>query len=316
MGLFHKYQGRSLQFALEVLALLSTQERISRKELERLAKRLGLDYGEQVLQPMAEAGMIALERGDCLRGADTRTFSLPLSRVEEEYLAYLLARPEAECFLSPEEVEQLRHGLREEDGALEDIQRIFPRVRDGLPRRESLTTILQAIRQGRMVEYEYQSRAQRQAQRAVTFPWKVEYGAFDRRWWVIFYDPAQRRTIKARLDNLSHIRLGPRASVTWEEVEAAMEALLEPEPVVLAVTPTRGALERCFLAFEEQMFVETRQESKDCFLLRFRWYRFDRAVLLRRLLYLGSAVTLLQPASSRKELLALVEQALEQKKKS
>ena len=32
MELFHKYQGRSLQYALEVLALLSARERVSREE--------------------------------------------------------------------------------------------------------------------------------------------------------------------------------------------------------------------------------------------------------------------------------------------
>ena len=43
MELFHKYQGRSLQYALEVLALLSARERVSRAlismgrdELEKL----------------------------------------------------------------------------------------------------------------------------------------------------------------------------------------------------------------------------------------------------------------------------------------
>ena len=55
MELFHKYQGRSLQFALEVLALLSARERVTREELDGLARRLGLDYSGQVLRPMEAA---------------------------------------------------------------------------------------------------------------------------------------------------------------------------------------------------------------------------------------------------------------------
>ena len=74
--------------------------------------------------------------------------------------------------------------------------------------------------------------------------------------------------------------------------------------MVLQVTPTRGALERCFLTFEDQLFVETHQENREAFRLCFRWYRFDRGVILRKLLFLGSGVTLLGPASLQEELLA------------
>ena len=91
-----------------------------------------------------------------------------------------------------------------------------------------------------------------------------------------------------------------------------MERLLEPEPVVLRVRKTKGALERCFLVFENQLFLETEQLSPDAFRLSFQFYRFDRGEILRRLLYLGPAVELLSPQSLREELLELVEQALEQ----
>lgn len=189
---------------------------------------------------------------------------------------------------------------------MEAIQILPHRDRATLPGREALSVILQAIRYGRMVEYEYRTRDDPRPRGASALPWKVEYGAFDRRWWVIFYDPAQRRTIKARMGNLSRLRLGDAATIHPDEVEAAMDRLLEPEPVILRVTPTRGALERCFLAFEDQLFVETRQESRKACTLRFRWYRFDRGVILRRLLYLGSGVTLLGPSSLQQELLALI----------
>lgn len=312
MELFHKYQGRSLQFALEVLALLSARERVTREELDGLARRLGLDYSGQVLRPMEAAGMLRLDQDGCRRRDRNTRAPLSLCRVEEEFLSFLLSRPEAACFLTPETAEKLRHQLVEREENLESIQRLRPKNRlDPLPQQENLAAILQAIRQGRMMEYTYQTRADPRLRQAVTLPWKVEYGAFDRRWWVIFYDPAARRTIKARLDNLSGLRLGAAVDISPEEIEEAMETLLEPEPVVLGVSPNRGALERCFLAFEDQLFVEIAQEGRERFLLRFRWYRFDRSVILRRLLSLGPGVTLLGPEPLRRELLGLLEQALE-----
>ena len=49
-----------------------------------------------------------------------------------------------------------------------------------LPQRENLRVILQAMRQGRMVDYEYRTREDRRPKSASAVPWKVEYGAFDR----------------------------------------------------------------------------------------------------------------------------------------
>ena len=256
--------------------------------------------------------MLRLERDGCRRSDRNTRSPQPLCRAEEEFLAFLLDRPEAACFLAPETAEKLRDRLTERGEDLASIRRLRPKNRlDPLPQRENLAVLLQAIRQGRMVEYTYQTGADPLPRRAVTLPWKVEYGAFDRRWWVIFYDPAARRTIKARLDNLSELSPGPAADLSPEEIEQAMENLLEPEPVVLGVSPHRGALERCFLAFEDQMFVETAQESRERVILRFHWYRFDRSVILRRLLSLGPGVTLLGPEPLRRELLELLEQALE-----
>lgn len=74
-----------------------------------------------------------------------------------------------------------------------------------------------------------------------------------------------------------------------------MDRLLEPEPVVLEVRRTRGTLERCFLVLENQLFERTRQVSEDCFYVSFRYYRFDRSEILRRLLYLGPGVRLISP---------------------
>ena len=51
------------------------------------------------------------------------------------------------------------------------------------------------------------------------------------------------------------------SDVPEEKIEQAMERLLMPEPVRLAVKPEKGAIERCFLVFENQQFEETRQIS-------------------------------------------------------
>ena len=70
-------------------------------------------------------------------------------------------------------------------------------------------------------------------------------------------------------------------------------------------------MERCFLVFENQLFVRTRQVSQDRFRLSFQYYRFDRSEILRRLLYLGPGVRLVSPEGMRRELAELIGRGLE-----
>ena len=312
MNLFNKYQSRAFQFALALLARLEGQGSLSRQELDSLARQMGLDYADQVAAPLVKAGILEKRDGRWYRSPECRPFALPPSRAELDYLQYILTLPQAELFLGPELRQQLSRAGGD-GSALEAIQRYVPQgaplPRD--PGQEGVERLLQAIREGRLIRYRYRTRAVEAYQESVVRPWKLEYSAYDRRWWVILYHPQERRTIKARLDNLRDVELLGPAEVSQEEIQKAMERLLEPEPVVLRVRKTKGALERCFLVFENQLFLETEQLSPDAFRLSFQFYRFDRGEILRRLLYLGPAVELLSPQSLREELLALVEQALE-----
>ena len=160
-----------------------------------------------------------------------------------------------------------------------------------------------------MIRYRYRTREDGTYIQCEMTPWKLEYSAYDRRWWVILYDAAAGRTIKARLDNLKDVALGDRSDASPEDIAAAMESLLAPEPVVLQVDDVKNVLERCFLAFENQLFEETVQQPGQGCRIAFRYYRFDEGEILRRLLYLGPDVKLLAPQSLREKLLQMVKQA-------
>ena len=311
MRLFNKYQSRALQFALELLARLNSGP-LSTKQLQQLARAWGLDYADQVVEPLRRAGVLERTGDGCRLSPERMAARLPLSAAERAYLAGMLAAPEAELFLE-QPLRTRLEALCAREPQFPPVQRYAP-AGEPLPRQpgpEGFRTLLRAAERHWLIRYTYRTRDNDLPRQAQTLPWKIEYSAYDRRWWVILYDPQARRTIKARLDHLTDIEpVGP-ANVPEAEVEAAMERLLEPEPVVLEVSRTRGALERCFLVFENQLFEQTSQETDDCFRLCFRYYRFDRSEILRRLLYLGPAVRLVSPASLRRELAALTKQALE-----
>lgn len=308
MNLFHEYQGRTFQFALDVLAGLECRETVGRAELDALARKNGLDYAGQVLEPMVRANLLAREGTGYRLGEDMRSFRFPAGEMERDYLAYILSLPEAELFLD----EELRAALAGEPGEFfAPVRRIVPRKEGERPlSAPQFRTLLTAIRDGRKIRYSYRTREREALRESETVPWKLEYSAYDGRWWVILYDPEENRTIKAVLGNLQNIRLAGPADVTDEMIEQAMEPLLAPEPVVLQMEDVNNVLERCFLVFENQLFQETEQIPGAGCRVAFRYYRFDEEEILRRLLYMGPDVTLVGPQSLREKLARRLEQAL------
>ena len=238
MNLFNRYQSRVLQFALELLTRLQGGAWLSNGQLQDLARQWGLDYADQVVSPLCQAGVLERADGGCHLAPGQGAVRLPLSAAERSYLSAALALPEAELFLD----EPLREKLKALSGELPPpVQRYAP-AGEPLPTiaPEDFQTLLKAIRRRWTVQYLYRTRECDAFEQAQTLPWKLEYSAFDGRWWGIFYDLQAQRTIKARLEHLMHIRLLGPANVPEREIQAAMERLLEPEPVVLEVERTRG----------------------------------------------------------------------------
>lgn len=311
MRRFNRYQSRAMQFSLDLFSRLQNGP-LSGEMLAALAREWGLDYADQVVQPLREAELLQWDGKLCRLVPSQPVPRLPMSTPERSYLRAILDLPEAELFLSPETKAKLRGqcACTEPETPVEH----WAPAGEPVPRQpgpEGFRTLLWAAERRWLVDYVYRTNTDETLRQARALPWKLEYSAYDRRWWVIFYRPEEQRTIKARLENLRQIRLAGPSDVTEAEVEEAMDRLMEPEPVVLEVTRTRGTLERCFLVFENQLFVRTRQVSQDRFRLSFQYYRFDRSEILRRLLYLGPGVRLVSPDGMRRELAELIGRGLE-----
>lgn len=321
MILFHPLQNRAMQFSLALLARLRHVPSIDYPQVQELGRQFYLDalYLEEVLKTLNSAGIVRLEMQNklplrcCRCQSSDGSFVLPrmpAGTAERDYLHYILQLPEAKLFLP----EELRQQLQPRETWLNGIQRIAP-TRANQARSvdaQMFQTILRAIQEKRFIRYSYRSKNDSQYQTAQAIPWKIEYGAYDKRWWIILYDPQQKRTIKAVLGNLRHVELGLPHDLPEQAIHEAIEELcLKDTPVELRVENVHNALQRCFLAFENQEFIHTQALSDSVFLLRFRFYRFDTEEILRKLLQLGPAVTLLQPPALKQELRHRLKLALE-----
>lgn len=309
--LFHKFQSRQFQFSLELMSRLSAQKEVSNKALYEMATEYGMEHADKCILPLVEYGLLKKTDTGVQMVEDIAPAQVSLSNIEEEYLQYILRLPEADLFLNG----SLQEKLCDSGVHLKMSQFQYYQVQEKAPAPtmapEQFQTLIRAIRERRWIHYAFRSRDNKEPTQATAVPWKLEYSAYDSRWWVILYTPEQQRTIKAWLPNLQDIKLGSYADVTDENIEEAMQKLLVDETVVLRITKDRNALDRCARVFERQMLQQILREPDGSYKLSFRYYKFDRNEILRKLLYLGPAVQLLEPPSLCKDLLEMINRALE-----
>lgn len=313
LKMLNHFQSRQMQFALELCARAEGFGALSAAEIRRIAvNKYGLQTCTELLEWLTAAHFLKKEGDQYLLECRPAPV-LPAGQLEREYLQYILTLPEAELFLS----EQTRQALAGEPPAwMAHIQRFEPKGME-LPRNpgpEGFRLLLEAIKTRRYICYRYRKKGSRDWQETQSRPWKLEYSAYDRRWWVILYDEEERRTIKTPLNHLRDLCLGRKCRATEEEILAAMDALRMDEPVVLRITDSHNALQRCFLTFENQEIRDSRRIVEDGqvhYQLTFDWFRFDEEEILRRLMHLGANVTLLSPEPLRQKLIERVDKAME-----
>ena len=292
--LLNPFQGRLMQFCLDILAD-PKQDGSANATVTKLAKRYGIHRTKRILDWLTQAGFFT--------EMEARP-RLPMSTAEREYLQYILNpahMPEMALFLS----EQTREALASD--MPETYQNIQWKKAAGMalpqnPGAQGFRDLLDAIGERKMIAYRYRTRGQQAEQSAVCVPWKLEYSAYDRRWWIILYDPKESRTIKTPLNHLRGIQVLQKSPVTEREILAAMEKLRMEEPVELRIRDRHNALQRCFTVFENQEIASSSHDPQNGYTLKLRAFRFDREEILRQLLYLGPNVQLQGPQELREEL--------------
>lgn len=315
MLLFDKFSSRKLQFAADVLAVLTPQDaRLSAQALSPLAARYGMDplLAAQTLRVLVDADILLYDAGrkySINRDWPWAIPPLPLSSTEEAYLQMILRLPQAKLFLREETAAKLSAETEAFDDTV--IDRLTPQTAQ-LPEiaRKDFTVLLNALARGHGIRYLFRSRGQQIAVEAAAVPWRLEYSPFDGRWWAILYVPEEDRCVKAWLENLSDLCPAADVTATEQQIMASRSRNLVPEPLTLKIRNFNRALERCFLAFEGQEVVQSRLQDDGTCIVSFRYYHYEESDLLRRFLYLGGNVTLLAPENLRKKLLSRIDEAL------
>lgn len=314
MDLFNEYYNSDVQFLMDLFSLEQPFTKEKALALAR-ANHVYAEYGDHMasLEKWIRCGLIQrVDPGAFQISKEKKLlrFAAPPNQLEREYLSDICGTEEAKLFLSPETASQF---TRPGPNSLDYIWRQNAAGKKNAMEfvdREVFQWLLQAIYERRAVEETYCTRNDATIRQGKTIPYRLEYSVFDGRWWLISYQAEDKRAIKSVLGNIKTVRLAEKHTVDEAQIRDAILRNVAEEPVVLRIHNIKNGLERCFLAFESMLDMSAYQLSETEYELRFRYFRWDENIIVRRLLYLGECVTLISPAKLRADMIKALQNAL------
>lgn len=317
MELFHEYYSGHCQLVLDILARAKAENRFTRGELEKIHEENhvpSLFY--DTLEELTGSGLLDNPKnGAYLLGESLRPMRAPLPALERAYLKYLCHTPEASLFLEPETLEWISQNCSDVDETLFSgiLRPPLPPVPEIDP--QVFRALLRAIAEGRIVSYQYRTQNSREWKTALhAVPYRLEHSVLDGRWWLLSYSAAEGRPIKSRLENLASVEPEGESPLSEGQIQEAINGLQAPERAVLHIRSPKNALERAFLTFDNALDMEARALEDGSAELSFAWFQFDSRDIVKKLLYLGDAVTLVKPESLREMMREKLEECLNKQK--
>ena len=213
----------------------------------------------------------------------------------------------AKRFLKPETIDKLAETFGEipTEWSEEDIIVRRKYSIDGDIEKESpndVKLIADAIRNGKSIIYDYETTANRKRVKEEAYPIKIHYSNIDSLFRVEVYTVApagKSRFSTLRLINLSNLQYGNKRIPQDIQQEYLQKRKSEMKTVKLRVQPIRKTVERCFMMFSYYSRTATYDADKNEYILEIEYSEDDVNELIRNLLSLGPAVTVLEPVDLR-----------------
>lgn len=318
MKLFNEYYNTDFQFLLE---LYSLNRPFSRKEAAEIAKKTHAytpftDF-TYALNKWADAGIIIMNADgsfEIKKEKGMHSFAAPLNNLESEYLSEICTSEVASLFLKDNLIGML--SMAEDDFSKyivqNDLEKVNREIKKISP--EVFHNLIWAIYKGCYVSHDYCTNNSTEIQTAKIIPYRLETSVFDGRWWLIAYNENLGRPIKAKLENIKAVRPEERHNADLNFIENSILQNLVPEPVVLQIKSGKNAVERCFMIFEDMQEISAYKISEEEYELHFKYFKWDRNIVVRKMLYLGENVIMKSPEPLKQEVVAEIKKAIANEK--
>lgn len=233
------------------------------------------------------------------------------TKVEKIWIRELLKDPKCRELLGENLAKKIDKELNIKEEI--DISSIIERTnledtREGKFPIENFNIILEAIRDEKEIIYDNKDYKE---ERAV--PLKIEYDIRSDGLKTSMYYIKEERVVLVNLSSMSNIKLvnDKKCKLEKEEIYKQLrENKRCKEPIVFQVKDKRQAMERCFMTFSS--FERTSKIIKDnVYEITLYYYTFQEEEIIRKILSLGSYITVLEPSKIREKIIERVKKAIE-----
>ena len=252
---------------------------------------------------------------------------------ERAWLYYYLKQPEAKLFLSQPEIDTLLKELRffgiENNYPLNDSTFTVRELnRNAAPKSYSdeeidrFRTILQAISNHQFIKTNNHARGTDYTEQ-ILLPFRFEYSNQTGSLYVSAYNTEENRSIMLNLKSMYNTELSgcplndKEYKPLLEKYNAALDSVYVSKPVTIRITDHHNGFDRAVFTlanFKRVSYREAASENpdgKESIIMQIYYRRFQRTSLINKLLFLGTAVTILDPPDIIQEYVSRVKDALE-----
>ena len=301
MELFNEFLSGKLQAVIDLMLASRPDSQKNSFTSVEIAELLHQNHVEEnaydVIRTFSALGILAKTGNNSFQISESfavrRPLEPPISLLEQEYLNYVVSNiPEAESFLTSLDI---TNGCS--TGSLSYIQAVKGRGDGSRISFRRMQVILQAITDRRTLRYTYFTKGNRRLRQDEQIPFRLEYNVYDGRWWLLLYLQEQERTVKVKLEHITDAVLGRPHNVTDKEIQTVIcQKYLRHDRVQLIVRDERNAIERTFLMLGQNPELTARRKEDGSVEVAFSWFEYDREEIVKKLMYLGDAVTVLGPS--------------------
>lgn len=315
MSLFNKYENNELNMMFDVINYLCIHNSINRTEFRKISDFYNIRNYDYIKNKLLQCGAIySVEnnKNEWLGSEWLAEIPVLISNDELSYLKDILKVPQADLFFNSSEKDKISNQLKDIYSYENYIEEIKPKSKCVYSNYEknNLKVILQAIIEKKNIKYEFKTRQNNNFVKVECAPYKIEYSAYDKRIWVILYNYQEKRVIKAKLHNLRNINIVGEITVNQCEIEEALRNKYSNSELVIKIIDKKNAKDRFFSLFDNYDKADTEVIDNDVYLVRMRYFDFDENDIIKKLLFLGENVILMEPESIRKKVIEKIKSSI------
>lgn len=293
--LFHEIYSDIFQYLCKIINRLYQGERLTKQEI--IAGLPQIDWSNIDDYHELLNCLFLFDENEQAQLFIPAPIDIPPSLSELQWLSSIIHEPAARNLMSANLTEKLKDVLKNvKTPGFNNFSILYATGDRNDQITHSLATIWSALTNHKQLIYT-NTDAQGILHQGQCSPCRLEYDAATNKYRLIAWLAKEKRAIKMNLDRLSNLVIA--TTDIPDDCQRKLKNFLisKQKTITLQVTPKYNAVERTFKLFGAYDKAAIYDEQSDTYTLNITYYEFDQQEIIRDILSLGSAATVLAPAN-------------------